>query len=453
MMRIFKALTIAGSDSGGGAGIQADLKTFSALGVFGMSVITSITAQNTREVLAIHDVPPDVIKLQIKAVVEDIGVDAAKTGMLRTSEIIKAVAGEVKNYDFPLVVDPVMIAKSGAPLMDPEARETLIKELLPLAKVVTPNLNEAKALTNMDIKNVEDMKKAAKMIVEKYGCEAAIVKGGHVEVGEEAIDVMYWNGEYYFYKTPRIDSKNTHGTGCTFSAAIAAELAKGQPLSKAVEKAKKFIYLAIKFGLDIGQGFGPVNHMASLYREAERYKKYRKILGLLDIIESEEGLAKLVPEVGMNIAIALDYAVDSSDVIAIPGRIRPVMGRAKAAGCPDFGVSRHLASYILVAREYDPEINSAINIKYNEGILRELERMGLKISYYERTQEPEEIKKIEGMSIPWGTREAIKRLGEVPDVIYHRGDIGKEPMIVLLGKDPEKLVKILIELSKRLDKK
>lgn len=452
-MKIYKALTIAGSDSGGGAGIQADLKTFSALGVFGMSVITSITAQNTIEVRAIHDIPTDIIREQIRAVVEDIGVDAAKTGMLRTPEIIKTVADEVKNYDFPLVIDPVMIAKSGAELMAPEAREALVKHLFPLAKVVTPNINEAEEITKISIRSIEDMVKAAKYIVENYGCEAAIVKGGHAETSNEAIDVLYWNNDFYFYKSPRIFTKNTHGTGCTFSAAIAAELAKGKKLTEAIDTAKKFIYLAIKYGLGIGHGHGPVNHMAWLYREAQRYQKLKELQEMLDKVEAVDGIANLIPEVGMNLAIALDFSIDHDDVIAIPGRIRPVRGKARAAGCPEFGVSKHLASYILVAREYNPDIRVAINIKYDEEIIRELERMGLLVSYYDRSQEPEEFKRMEGMTVPWGTREAIKRVGKVPDVIYHKGDVGKEPMIVLLSDDPEKLIKVLIELVKRVKRR
>ncbi|MHA1588992.1 MAG: thiamine-phosphate synthase family protein, partial [Candidatus Njordarchaeales archaeon] len=232
-----------------------------------------------------------------------------------------------------------------------------------------------------------------------------------------------------------------------------AELAKGKKLTEAIDTAKKFIYLAIKYGLGIGHGHGPVNHMAWLYREAQRYQKLKELQEMLDKVEAVDGIADLIPEVGMNLAIALDFSIDHDDVIAIPGRIRPVRGKARAAGCPEFGVSKHLASYILVAREYNPDIRVAINIKYDEEIIRELERMGLLVSYYDRSQEPEEFKRMEGMTVPWGTREAIKRVGKVPDVIYHKGDVGKEPMIVLLSDDPEKLIKVLIELVKRVKRR
>ena len=445
LSKIARALTIAGLDSGGGAGIIADIKTFSALGVFGMAAITSVTAQNTKAVLGIHDVPEEMIKLQIKAVAEDIGIDAAKTGMLHTASIIKAVAEEIKNYDFPLVVDPVMIAKSGAELMKADARNALIKYLLPHAKIVTPNIPEAEALTRIKIRSIDDAKKVAKIITEKYGCEAVVIKGGHL-TGEKSIDILHYNGEFYTFETPRIETKNTHGTGCTYSAAVTAELAKGKSLIDAVKTAKVFTYLAIKYGFNIGQGYGPVNHMAWLYREAERYEIIKSLKKALNLLESNPRISELIPEVGMNIALASTYSIDKNDVAAIPGRIRPVKGKAKACGCPEFGVSKHLASYILTAREYDAKIRAAVNIKFDEKILEKLKLLGLTISHYDRLEEPEEFKKIEGMTIPWGTKEAIKRVGKVPDVIYHRGDWGKEPMIVLLGESLEKLINILLKL-------
>ena len=235
-MRIPRALTIAGSDSGGGAGIQADLKTFAALGVHGMSALTAITAQNTREVTMVHDIPIEMIKEQIRVVVEDIGVDAVKTGMLHTSEIIEAVASELRKIDAPLVVDPVMVAKSGARLLREDAVKSLIEELIPLATVLTPNAGEAEALTGFKIKNLEDQKRAAEKISE-LGVEAVVVKGGHIP-GEKVIDVLYFDGEFKTYESRRIKSKNTHGTGCCFASATAAELAKNTPIPEAVDVAK-----------------------------------------------------------------------------------------------------------------------------------------------------------------------------------------------------------------------
>lgn len=263
------AIAIAGSDSGGGAGIQADLKTFAALGVHGATAVTSITAQNTYSVIGVEDVDAEMIRKQIKAVADDMGIDAGKTGMLHTKEIIKAVDSEVASYNFPLVVDPVMIAKSGAPLLKPEAIDALKEQLLPKATVVTPNKLEAERLVQMEIRNMDDAKVAAREI-SKMGPKAVVVKGGHLNQ-QDAVDVLYYEGEFKIFKAPKLDVKTTHGTGCSFSAAIAAGLAKGEDILTAVEKAKCLVTLAIKFGLDLGRGYGPVNPMINLYRDTSKY--------------------------------------------------------------------------------------------------------------------------------------------------------------------------------------
>ncbi|RLG06978.1 MAG: bifunctional hydroxymethylpyrimidine kinase/phosphomethylpyrimidine kinase, partial [Thaumarchaeota archaeon] len=285
-MKIPRALTIAGSDSGGGAGIQADLKTFAALGVHGMSAITSITAQNTVEVTMIHDVPVELIVEQIRVVVRDIGVDAVKTGMLHTSEIIEAVASEVSKLDAPLVVDPVMIAKSGAPLLEKEAMKTLIEELIPKAFVLTPNAKEAEALTGIKVADLDSQKEAARKIAD-LGVEAVVVKGGHIP-GSKVVDVLYYDGEFRFYESERIDSENTHGTGCTFASAIAAELAKGHEVFEAVEVAKQFVSDAIRYGLSIGRGHGPVNPMGKIVEYADRFETLNIMREAVRRVESSD---------------------------------------------------------------------------------------------------------------------------------------------------------------------
>ncbi|MBO3762971.1 MAG: bifunctional hydroxymethylpyrimidine kinase/phosphomethylpyrimidine kinase, partial [Candidatus Brockarchaeota archaeon] len=247
------ALTIAGSDSSGGAGIQADLKTFAALGVYGASVIVAITAQNTQRVKRVYEVSSEAIEEQIKAILEDFEVGAIKTGMLHNTEIVSTVARILKDFKHPLVVDPVILAKDGTQLLKEEAIKTTIKELFPIATIVTPNKHEAEKLTEISIKNIEDMKLAAKKIVESYGAKAVVVKGGHLN-GNEAVDVIYYEGKYKELKTSKIITKNTHGTGCIFSAAIAAELAKGEDIRKAVEVAKLFVTQAIAYSLAIGKG-------------------------------------------------------------------------------------------------------------------------------------------------------------------------------------------------------
>lgn len=257
-------LTIAGSDCSGGAGIQADLKTFSAHGLFGMSVIVSVVAENTSRVLAVEDVSPDMIARQIDAVFEDIRVDAVKVGMLSTPGCMRAVADRLACYrPAHVVVDPVMYAKNGCPLMDPGAVRTLVETVLPLADVLTPNIPEAERLTGEKIRSASDMEAAARRI-RAMGCAAVVVKGGHA--ARSALDVLFDGRELCRFDAPRIDTLNTHGTGCTFSSAIAARLAKGACLRCAVEGAKAYVTEAIRQGLSIGRGCGPTHHFYRLYR-------------------------------------------------------------------------------------------------------------------------------------------------------------------------------------------
>ena len=254
-----RALTIAGSDSGGGAGIQADLKTFAAHGVYGTSAITALTAQNTRGVTGVHAVPAEFVTQQIEAVAGDIGCDAVKTGMLATSAIVEVVAAAVESLDLPnLVVDPVMIAKGGDRLLEEDAVHAIRTALLRLAHVVTPNIPEAEVLAEMPIHSIDDMREAARRIL-KLGPRAVIIKGGHFP-GDAAIDLLVDGSSELRLTAPRLNVRNTHGTGCTFAAAIAARLAHGDSLDAAARAAKEYVTGAMRHGLDIGSGHQPLGH-------------------------------------------------------------------------------------------------------------------------------------------------------------------------------------------------
>ena len=257
-MKLKTALTIAGSDSSGGAGIQADIKTMTMNGVYAMSAITALTAQNTTGVRAIQESTPEFLAQQIDAVFEDIRPDAVKIGMVASSELIRVIADRLRHYEAKnIVVDPVMVATSGSALMKTDAVQTLTNELLPLAAVVTPNIPEAQVLSGLTIESRADMETAAKMIGDSHGC-AVLLKGGHSI--SDANDLLYADGEMEWFEGKRIDNPNTHGTGCTLSSAIASNLAKGLPLPESVRRAKDYISGALSAMLDLGHGSGPMDH-------------------------------------------------------------------------------------------------------------------------------------------------------------------------------------------------
>ncbi len=251
------ALTIAGSDSGGGAGIQADLKTMLALGVHGMSVVTAVTAQNSLGVAGIWDLPVEAVRAQMRAVLGDIGADAIKTGMLSSAELVLAVAGELREYPGPLVVDPVGVSKHGEALLAPDALDAIRHQLLPLATVVTPNLDEVEQLTGIHVLDETDLLRAAEAVL-KYGPRWVLVKGGHL--AGDAVDLLTDGDARVELRAPRLDNRHTHGTGCTLASAICAELAKGSDLVAAVWTAKEYVTGAIAAGFALGAGIGPVDH-------------------------------------------------------------------------------------------------------------------------------------------------------------------------------------------------
>ncbi|MDP4099304.1 bifunctional hydroxymethylpyrimidine kinase/phosphomethylpyrimidine kinase [Paenibacillus sp. P96] len=267
-MNITKALTIAGSDSSGGAGIQADLKTFQELGVYGMSALTAATAQNTLGVQAVFPLTPEAVGSQLDSIGADLTPDAVKTGMLYSAEIIAVTADRIARYGWSkLVIDPVMVAKGGAPLLKPDAVHTLIRDLLPLARIITPNLPEAEMLTGMKLLRAEDIREAARRI-HAMGPELVIMKGGHAS-GAVARDLLYDGAAFTAFDGPRIHTVHTHGTGCTYSAAVTAGLASGLAVTEAVRVAKDFIQAAIENSLGIGAGHGPTNHFAYRLKAAK----------------------------------------------------------------------------------------------------------------------------------------------------------------------------------------
>jgi hydroxymethylpyrimidine/phosphomethylpyrimidine kinase len=439
-----RIMTIAGSDSGGGAGIQADLKTITLLGGFGMTVLTALTAQNTKEVRAIHSVPPRFIAQQLDAILSDIGADAAKTGMLFHGPAIEAVADRLSAHQVPhLVVDPVMVAKGGDTLLVKEARETLVKRLLPMAFIITPNIPETEFLSNRPIRGEGDIHECAR-IIHAMGAKHVLIKGGHLE--GPARDVLFDGKDFWDFTRDRINTPHTHGTGCVYSAAIATYLAMGAGVQEAVEQAKTFVHSAIRFGLPLGEGHGPANPYAHFAREKERYRVLEALKEGLGRLK-EAAVGELIPEVQSNLAYGLPFAASFHDVAAFPGRIvRLGKGVATVSG-PAFGASRHLATVVLTAMGHNPEFRSAMNVAFSDSRIARCRALGWRIGSFDRAQEPRDIKEREGGTLEWGTEHVLSQVEKVPDAIFDRGEVGKEPMMRILGRTPQEVVEKVIQLQ------
>ena len=441
------ALSIAGFDPDSGAGVIADIRTFNSLGVYGVAVVTVVTAQNTYQGYAVQPLDPKLVIAQLRALKEDMGFDAVKVGMVYTKELVEAISGELSGFDGPIVVDPLVKAKSGIELVSKDALEAMKRKLMPFATLVTPNKFEAEALTGISIQTIADARKAAATISKEYGVEAVLVKGGHLRPC--CTDILYFKGRYYeFWSKP---SKGCyHGVGCVLSSAITALLAKGYELVEAVKKAKKHVEHAIRYGPPIGKGWCPADPLALLEIDAERYRILTDIVEAVKRLEQASHLvAKYIPEVGMQVAMSLParYARSPADVAAIPGRIRASGQHLIYKLPPEFGASSHVARAILTMMKFKPDIRAAVNVAYSPELVKAAEKIGYTVSYYDRREEPFELKRVEGATIPWGIRKAVERVGgKTPDIVYHLGDVGKEPMILIFARTASEAVTKLLRI-------
>jgi hydroxymethylpyrimidine kinase / phosphomethylpyrimidine kinase / thiamine-phosphate diphosphorylase len=447
------ALTIAGSDSGGGAGIQADLKTFEAMGCFGTSAITAITAQNTTGVRSIQGIDPQVVRDQIEAVVEDLSPKAAKTGMIATPQLIEVVAEAVKRYELRVVVDPVMVAASGAKLVQDDAVEALKSRLIPLARVLTPNRMEAETLTGSKITDQESAERAGRMLLE-LGPRAVLVKGGHIE-GESAVDLLVTNKGTMRFEKPRIDTDATHGTGCTLAAAIAAGIAQDKELESAVREAEALIEHGLRYGYAMGSGSPAVHHSARLRNDAARWRVLTELRVAREQLLATPGASRLCAEVGMNLAACTPYAVDALDVAATEGRITrattPTGRRLVANGAVDFGASKHMARLLLTLRHYDPQVGAVMNVRYTQEIVDALHELDWDVVEADRANEPVD-NKAGGSSMDWAARFAMQDRQQAPDAITDPGEPGKEAMVRLIGSGAGEVVERFALLADRVNK-
>ncbi|MGI0011452.1 MAG: bifunctional hydroxymethylpyrimidine kinase/phosphomethylpyrimidine kinase [Nitrosopumilaceae archaeon] len=420
-------LSIAGSDPSSGAGIQGDIKTYSALGAYGLSVVTAITSQNTLKFSKVQEVSSDMIKSQIDSVLSDFKIDAIKIGMVYSSSVIKAIYSKLKKTKIPIILDPVFESTTGGTLLQKEAFVDFKKLLIPLAYVITPNVLEAGKLANMRIHDRNDVKRALKKM-RQLGAKNVIVKGGHLK-GNVVTDFVLENSKFYEFSGKRIPITN-HGSGCGFSAALAVSLAKGKSLRDSVEFAKEFVEESIKKAQKIGKGVFIV--------KAENTDKIQ--VDLADAISAFSNIKNIyafIPECQTNFVFSKSDPQSLNDILGVSGRIVKAGKTVVVAGDLKYGGSRHVASAVLEVTKRFPKIRSALNIKYDQSIIRKATAKKLSVLSYDRTVEPLKTKAKDGSTISWGIQSAIKTARRSPDLIFHRGDVGKEPMILVFGTNPK----------------
>jgi hydroxymethylpyrimidine/phosphomethylpyrimidine kinase len=362
----------------------------------------------------------------------------SKTGMLSSVRIIQSVAQSIKQHSLSTVVDPVMAAEAGGNLLEKSALKTLKEELLPVSFVVTPNIGEAEALSGLTISTIEDGKKAARTI-SQIGVKNVIITGGHLD----ATDILYESKIDHFTLIPgRFLKGGTHGSGCTYSSALTAFLARGYTLVDAAKATKQFVEKAIISSRSIGKGVGPVNQMGYLSDFLVKEDVLRDTRHAVDLLRHCQPFAKLIAEVGCNIAMALPNAVSETDVTGVEGRMVKLNSEPYMVGCVSFGASSHIARIVLATMQFNPSRRAAMNIRYSEKILDICRKMQLSISSFDRAEEPENTK-----TMDWGVTHAIKTFGSVPDVIYDKGGAGKEPMIRIIGETATDVASIVIDIA------
>jgi len=438
-MLVRAALTIAGSDSSGGAGIQADMKTMSALGIYSCTVITAITAQNTSNVDYILPLNADIIKKQIMSILSDIPIHAIKIGMVYNNEIITVISDILRNLKIPIVLDPIVSAGTGAQLLQGEFLSDFKTKLIPVCDVVTPNISEAEKLSGIKIKNENDIKKTA-LKIQKQGARNVVIKGGHFRNEEMIIldTILDEFGKFIVIKNPRMKIVETHGSGCNFSAAVTAFVALKFPVVKACIMANKYVHNSIVNTLKIGKGIPVNNPISTMYEESCKYKVMEELASAVDQLTNLKNFEKLIPETQSNIAYAIPYAKKIEDVAGVNGRIVKVGDRSIPTSGIKFGASRHVASSILEYMKINQLVRSALNIKNDKKILDKCNRL-FRVTHFERKLEPKTIKNKEGKSISWGVSQALSKNPDA-DIIYHTGDVGKESMIIIFGQNPQEVV-------------
>ena len=442
------ALSIAGIDTGNGAGAETDIKVYEILGVHGVLVPTAITAQNTKGIKGILVIEREFFKRELETILEDFDIKSIKIGMIYNKEQYEIVNEYLKGKT--IVTDPVLFAKDGTQLIkDLEEYQRLI---LPITTVLTPNALEASYFAQMKIEKIEDVKKASKIIAQKYGIPYVIIKGGHLQ-DKYSVDVLYKANEDLFLSLgyERLPQKHTHGTGSVFSTAISAELAKGNSVENAFKVARDLLQISIQYGLEIGKGIGPIDPVVYLEKDAFKYKVIEDMNRFSAFVEQTPNFYKLIPEVQSNLAHSIPpkYVRDLNDIATFKNRIVKNWDNKVKVGFPVvFGKPTHTARLLLAIINKGESADTLINIRFDEKIIKLLSSYGLEIIEVNRELEPE--KEIEGKSMQWIIDYVYEMKGKIPNVIFDRGTKGKEAMIRIWTKGIDSMIDVLDYICKNL---
>ena len=423
-------LSIGGSDPSSGAGIQSDVRTFTSLGAHGLTVVTAITSQNTVKFSKTEQVSSSMIKDQLDAVFSDFAVDAIKIGMVYKSSVIKDIYSELKNVKAPIILDPVIRSTTNGSLIEKNALNAYKKLLVPLAFVITPNVSEAEKLTGFKISTKNDALKCA-LKIRELGAKNVVITGNQFEKGR-VDDFVLENTTHYSISGKKLQIVN-HGSGCNYSASLAVAIATGKPLQEAVKFAKNYAYNSIKNSKKIGKGISITN-----FKKSEIEKSLSN--SILDF-KNLKNIYSLIPECQTNFVYSKPHPKSIHDILGISGRIVRAGKSVNVAGNLEYGASIHVASAILAVTKKFPLIRSALNLKYDSKIIKKFRENDLIVLSYDRTKEPSHIKRKENSSILWGMKNLIKKIITPPDIIFHKGDFGKEPMIVVFGENPSEVIK------------
>jgi len=429
-------LSIAGSDPSAGAGIQADLKTFFTLGVYGLTVVTAITSQNTSKFSKVKEISSDMIKSQIESVLSDFNIDAIKIGMVYSSSTIKAIYSHLKEIRVPIILDPVFESTTGGVLLQKEAFPLFKKLLVPLSFVITPNVLEAERLAGMRIRTPKDVREAATKI-HRIGAKNVIIKGGHLG-GKIVTDFVLEETKFYTFSGRRIN-RTTHGGGCNFSASLAASLAKGNSLKDAVKFAKDFSLKSISNSQKIGRGI-------FITKMDKRDEIEKELSSAISKFTNLKNVFKYIPEVQTNFVFSKPNPKSLNDILGVSGRIVKADENVIVAGSLKYGDSKHVGSAVLAMVKKFPFTRSAMNIRYDKELIKKAISKNFSVLHYERSSEPSKLKNKEGHTISWGIKNAIKDTTKPADLIFHKGDVGKEPMILIFGNNPKEVLGKLIKI-------